>query len=79
MNNFEAMYYDEYDYYNILPEAQFSGKSSRKGRTKAEAQARNVKTSKTWSVYAKLERENHNRSRKPQKNLLRRTSSTGSE
>ena len=40
MNNFEAMYYDEYDYYNILPEAQFSGKSSRKGRTKAESQAR---------------------------------------
>ena len=40
MNNFEAMYYDEYDYYNILPETQISGQSSRKGRTKAEAQAR---------------------------------------
>ena len=40
MNNFEAMYYDEYDYYNILPESQFSARSSGKGRTKAECQAR---------------------------------------
>lgn len=40
MNEFEERYYDEYEYYNIMSEQALSGSSSRKGRSKTEANKR---------------------------------------
>ncbi|CAK8692492.1 unnamed protein product [Clavelina lepadiformis] len=64
MNVFEENYYDEYDFYNIMPIENLFTRSGGKGRTKTEIQTRSKKVTNSWTVYAKLERESRNRSRK---------------
>lgn len=40
MNVFEENYYDEYDFYNIMPIENLFTRSGGKGRTKTEIQTR---------------------------------------